>query len=524
MFKRLITSHTFRTRVALGVTIMLLVPFAIFFTANQLPFGRHSDVAGIVFGKDVPVQAFQDEQRWIRPRIEQQLGQQSGQLISILTTQQAWETFMLEEEAKRSGLRVDDQELAAFLRHLAAFQDHGVFRPERYHGYIQTAGLTPQTFETLIRRDLLVEKLVHSIEASVRVSDDEVTAASRQAHESLKASVIRFTPEPFIPDVSAAITDADLRARYEAQPDEVRVPEQLVMEYAGRSREAQRLAVRLEDEAVDEYYRDHPSEFANEDGTPQPLETVAAAIRDQLLDARARQQLTALTLDLEEDVAARRSFEEILNTRGLPRASAGPVAADQASTLTTPEPSLLREVAQLQEGRMSGVLEIDEGVYVARLVHRVPAHLPPFEEVRAKIRARLVQEHAQARARASADTLRAMLKDRQAAGIRFEEAVRIAGVTPTHATFTRTQPIDPIGSVPEVNTAAFALPLGEISMVLEVPSGFVIVRPEERIPADEASLATFTEAVREEIVKARRSKRLQEWLDEVRKRANLQRL
>ena len=72
MFKRLITSHTFRTRVALGVTIMLLVPFAIFFTANQLPFGRHSDVAGIVFGKDVPVQAFQDEQRWIRPRIEQE--------------------------------------------------------------------------------------------------------------------------------------------------------------------------------------------------------------------------------------------------------------------------------------------------------------------------------------------------------------------------------------------------------------------------------------------------------------------
>jgi len=36
MFKRIITSHKLRARVALIVTITLLIPFAVFFTANQL--------------------------------------------------------------------------------------------------------------------------------------------------------------------------------------------------------------------------------------------------------------------------------------------------------------------------------------------------------------------------------------------------------------------------------------------------------------------------------------------------------
>ena len=522
MFKRLITSHRFRARVALGVTITLLIPFAVFFTANQLPFGRRSDAAGTLFGKDVPWQTFQDEQRWIQPRIEQQLGQQSGQLVALLTTQWAWERLMLEEEAKRSRLRVDDRELATFLQHIPAFQDHGVFRPERYHSYLQTASLTPQAFETLIRRDLLAEKLVRSIETSVRVSDDEVKAEYRKTREAVTASLIRVTPEPFIPAVSAAVTDADLRARYDAQPDEVRVPEQLVMEYAGRSRETLRPAVHLEDGAVDDYYRDHPGEFVNEDGTPKPLEKVAATIRDRLIDARVRQQLTALALDMGDDLAARRSFEELVKTRALTRASAGPVAVDQASTLTPPAPALLREVAQLKEDQISGVLEIAEGVYVARLVHRIPQRLPPFEEVRAKIRERLVQEQAKTKARAAAEALRTTLKDKRAAGLRFEEAIRVAGVTPISATFTRTQSIDLIGAAPEVNTAAFNTPLGELTTVLEVPSGFVIVRPEERIPADEAGFAASKEAVREDAVKARQSARREQWLAEVRKRANLQ--
>jgi len=525
MFKRIITSHKLRARVALIVTITLLIPFAVFFTANQLPLrGRRADTAGFLFGKAVSWETFQDERRWVQRQAEQQLGDQSGQLVSLLTTQWTWEKLMLEEEAHRARLRVDDQELAAFLRNVPVFQDHGVFRPERYHAYLRTIGLTPQAFEPLLRRDLLVEKLVNSIKASVRVSDDDVKTANQQAHEALKASVILVTPEPFVSATDAAATDADVRARYDASPDEVRVPEQVVAEYAGRSREALREAVHLEEGAVDSYYRDHPGEFAKEDGTPKPLGEVEAAIRDQLIEGQVRRQLTALALDLDEDVAARRPFEEILKTRTLTQVSIGPIAVDQAATLPPPQPTLLRAAAELKEGEMSRVLETDEGVYVARLTLRIPQHLPPFDEVRDKVRERLAQERAKANARASADTLHATLKDRWAAGVRFEEAVLAAGVTPMSVAFTRTGPIGPIGRAPEVNTAAFNLPLGALTAVIEVPRGFVIVRPEERIPADEATLTKSHEAAREETLKARQAARVQEWLTAVRTRAKLQRV
>ena len=219
MFKRLITSHRFRARVALAVTITLLIPFAVFFTANQFPLNRRADTAGLLFGKPVSRQTFEDERRWVEQRLEQQIGERAEGLAPLVT-QWTWEKLMLEAEAKRLRLRVDDQELAIFLRQIPAFQDHGVFRPERYHEYLEATGLPPQAFETLVRRDLLVEKLVHSIETPEHVSDEEVLAACAK---------VPFVPAE--PD-ERILTDASFFARFKAS-----VREELL-----KTRRAERLA------------------------------------------------------------------------------------------------------------------------------------------------------------------------------------------------------------------------------------------------------------------------------------------
>ena len=79
-----------------------------------------------------------------------------------------------------------------------------------------------------------------------------------------------------------------------------------------------------------------------------------------------------------------------------------------------------------------------------------------------------------------------------------------------------------IGQVAALNEAAFSAAPGTLTEVVETPSGLVILRPEEMIPADETKLAEIEETFRQDTLTAKQGIRIQEWLVEVRERAQLE--
>ena len=477
------------------ILVALLVPsFILFFHATRQQFKEPGGTAGVIFGTRIPWDAFQEHRAWIRRQLESQLGSDiPPEILDPLLNQAVWDRLIVLEEAKRNRLRVDDLELAAFIHGIAGFQEQGRFLPERYHRYLRAIGMSPQQFEELLRDDLRIQKLTDSIRASVSVSDEEVKSAYAKAHEGLKASVILVETASFAPRADSVLSEADVRASYEARPEAVRVPEQLVMDYAGLTRAelASRAQVTEEDPGATEQ--------------------------------RVREQLTVLALDLTDDLDAKRPFEEIVAARALAVHSAGPFPAGDPWVSGGPEPAILQAAANLSVGELSRLIETDSGVYIARVTQRLPAHIPPFDEVKDTVRERLSRALAEEAARGSAQSLQAGLKAQQAAGVRFEEAVLAAGVRPIHpAPFTRTSPIDPIGAVPALNQAAFAAPLGELSEVVEIPSGFAVVYPEERVTPDESKFSEEQGALRHELLTRQETDRIQAWLTDLRARAKLQ--
>jgi len=104
-------------------------------------------------------------------------------------------------------------------------------------------------------------------------------------------------------------------------------------------------------------------------------------------------------------------------------------------------------------------------------------------------------------------------------------ALAAAGPVSLHAaTVTRTSPIDLVGPAPALNEAAFATPVGSVSELVEIPAGYALVRPEERLPVDFSGLAEAKGALREAVVKERQAARVNEWMAEVRARARLRNL
>ena len=523
MFKQLFKSAAVRRRTSWAIALVLILPFVLFFhaTRQSLPKGP-GGIAGVIFGKQVPWEAFEEQRLWLRRELEAQFGQIPSQVLESLLTQYTWDQLIMVQEAKRAGRRVEDRDVATLIQRTPAFQKNGLFVPELYYRFLSLSNMSPQAFEARLRNDLLVQQLLSSVRNSVVVSDDEVKATYLRDREALKASLIVMDPASFSDQASAALTDEEVRARYDADQERVRVPEQLAIEYAGVSRVELAARVQLTDAEVEAFYEQHREEFAREDGSPRPLTEVRELVRERLANERSRTQLTALALDAQEDVEAKRPFDEIVTARGLTRRTAGPFPATSSWVEDGPDPAVLRAVADLDPGEMSGVVETESGVYLARVTQRLPSRIPPFEEVRAQVRSSLLQERARVAAKAAAEALHAKLKAAQASGLRFEETLLTEGIHAAPVQFTRTQPIEPLGAVPAVNEAAFATALGGMSEVLETPRGFVLLHPEERIPADEPGFTEAKDRLRQELVSRRQAARLEEWIKDVRDRAKLQ--
>ena len=499
MFKKLIVSPAFRRRVSWIIAAVLILPFLLFFSSSNFSTGRRGQSAGTLFGKAVPLSAFEDLQQGLRRQWADRYPGLPPDFLESMLTRSVWDRLTLLAEGKRQRLPISDLDIAARIQRVPDFQDNGRFSHARYELILRGAGSSPQRFEQSMRDDLLIEQLLDRVKAAVSVSDEEVRAAYEQAHEQLAASVVFFDPSDFVEAADAAITEEEVRARYDAHPDEVRVPAQVVFDYAGVSFEE--LAAKTQ-----------PT--AEESGLTEEE-------RDASKTERVGKQLKTLALDLQEDLEDHKPFEDIVTSRALVRRSAGPLDPEAEPPSDGPNPVILRAVKDVPEGQLSDVIDSGNRVDLARVTRRIPVTTPPFEAVRSQVRHRLILERSRTLAKAAAESWRTHVTEQQAQGLRFEEVAAVDGRPVVSARFTRTQAIDPLGYQGDVNARAFATAPGQVTDVLETPRGFALLRPEERIPADRAGFDQEAPRIREETLTAKQSEQVEQWMSDLRTRAHL---
>jgi len=521
MFRKLIASPQYRRRVSWAIAVILLLPFAVF-GAYQAGPSRGEDRAGVIFGRSVSWDEFELQRRQVLNQWREELGE-AAEAMAPMVIQLTWDRLMLLEEAKRRRIRVDDREVADLIRRVPSFQEQGRFVPDRYHQFLAASGLNPQTFERLLRNDMLIERLVNGVKSKVTVTDEDVRDTYRRDHEQLRATLWMFDAEAFEAEAEAALTDEALRAHYDQHPDAFRVPERVTFEYAGAAREDLRAKLEMDEASLQAYYDTHAEEFLGDDGGVKPLADVREQVRDAVAREQLRKRLTALTIDLEDDLKAKRPFDEVVTARGLTRRAAGPVSLDDLWITDGPEPAVLHRAAELAAGEVSEVIETDNGVSVVRMLERVPARVPPFDEIREQVRTHTVGEESRRLAKERAEALYEHLERQQEAGVRVEEAVLMfAGPAPaSQVQFTREGPVGQLGTDPRINLEAFDAPLGEFTNVIETARGFAILRPEERLEADVSGFADAQGTLRTDTLNERQQERLSEWLAGIRSQAKL---
>lgn len=504
------SSNSFLMYIVFGA---LAVVFALSFGPGSSGFSTAggADYAAIVNGEVISAQEYQLAFRRRRDQITRQLGGSGFGLEQFLERlpQQVIEGMvsseLLKQEAQELGLVVSDEELAEYLAaNVFTSDEDEEVTPQVYRDWARsTFGMTVAEYEQQLKDDLVGDKVRKAIEANVAVSDDEVKAAYLLENNKAKVTFVRFgtpaageVPAPSEAEIDAVIANERqaLEERYNKDIFKYRNPER---------RKVRQILKEL----------------------PPDADDVAVA------------KLRAEIVSLKEQLEGGADFAAIAKAQSddaSSREAGGDIGFVKRGTLAR---ELETAIFAAQEGTVSEPVKTSRGWHLIEVTEIEASSNKPFDEViREVARAYLERQKAVAAARAEAEAFLAQLQG----GASFEELtiteeaqrekrdapetkdarVRVTSpwILKTQDSVPRVGTVD--GLVEEIFATDPASPL--IPRVVESNGTFFVMKLEERVTPDLAEFEERKEALRETEISKKRTRVVDDWLQNLRDNATIQ--
>jgi peptidyl-prolyl cis-trans isomerase D len=424
----------------------------------------------------------------LTPQVEKQLRLRQQALDALI------EQALLVEEARRQGVKVSEQELVDSIAKIPAFQEQGAFSKQLYVQVLAYQRLTPEIFEEMQRRQLLVQKVREKLQEGVAVTDADVAEEFRRQNEKASLAFVRLLPASF--EARVRVDETALKSFFEERREEFRLPESLALSYLVFDPASFEKEVTVADGELEKYYQRHLDRYE----IPEQVRAAHILIRSPQGAAEAqRQEKRALAEKVLQEAKAGKDFAALAR-----RYSEDPGSAAVGGDLGlfprgAMVPSFEEAAFALKPGEISGIVESPFGFHVLKAIEHIEAGVRPLVEVTVEVRAGLLAE--KARQLAFEKAMDAYQSNRKAGGL--EAAAKAAGL-PVRQTgfFGRQQPVNSLGEAPQVADAAFALQAGEMGRPVELPQGVVLFavreRRESRLPELNEVRAAAEQAFRQQ--------------------------
>ena len=370
------------------------------------------------------------------------------------------QSVLLDQEYKRRGIRVTDEEIVQAAQfspppqfmQSPELQTDGRFDIEKYQRFLKSATARQQglyfQLENYYRSEIPKAKLFEQVASEVFVTDDELWRTFRDQNDSAKVSFVKFDPAS-IPDSGLTVSDAEIRTYYDSHKKQLERPGRAVVSV---------LSI--------------PRVVTGAD---------SAAVRTRLLELRDEIEKGAKF----EDVAKRESSDTISGSQGgfLGRGARGRFveAFEKPAYALTP-------------GQLSDPVETQFGLHLIKVDEKKGDTLALRH-----ILLRFQQSDSSAsRTDRRADSL-ANIAASQDAPERFDSAAKVLKLTPAKGIAIEGEPLTVAGQyVPSVSAWAFSgVKAGATSELYDSDGGYVLARLDSLSAGGVLSLA----AARDEIVR-----------------------
>ncbi len=218
-----------------GIVGILIVPFAFFGIQSLQGSGGADPTVAEVGGVKITQSQFRNAYQQAYQELQQRLGEnfradelQQAQLRDNVMKGLV-QDLVLQQYTQRTGYRIDDAGVREYLEAMPYFQENGHFSADRYRNMLKSAGQSPEQFEARARQQLPIEQLRGAVLDSAFITPRESEAAWNLLHQQRVFSYVKFEPAKYLATV--AITDDQIKQRYEQKKDSFKAPERIKLAY-----------------------------------------------------------------------------------------------------------------------------------------------------------------------------------------------------------------------------------------------------------------------------------------------------
>jgi peptidyl-prolyl cis-trans isomerase D len=441
--------------------------------------------------------------RSLTPEMEKQMG------IKKLTIDGLIDNLLIRKEAKRMGLKVSKDELAAEIARVPAFQKNGAFDFNQYQQTLKVNRMTPQAFEDAQEEELLVQKARDKKKATATVSDQEVLEAFKKQNDKINLEYVSFSPA----DVKGGIklTDQELTSYLQEHQAEFKTPEQVSISYALVSPAQFASTLSVTPEEAQTYYQKNIDRYQGKGGILPFAEVKEKATADALKQKAAKETY-------EKAADAVNKFRGQADIAGAAAALGAKVEKTPLFTAQAPAPAvageteLISRAFALKQGELGGPVETAKGIYILKVNEKKPAAVPPLAEIRGAVEAKALQAKAAEVAKKKAEEA-------------LTELAKTGSKKETGSFgYSATGNIPGIGVSPELMEQAFTLNTANpvAKKPVKIGDRWYAVKLKARIEAPTTDLAKNSAAIKQSLLPKKQQEVLDAWLKELRAKAKIE--
>ena len=457
---------------------LIILSFVVFYGAGKM----HDDPTNLqvaqVNGETITQQEFAVAYGRAVDRYQQMLkGSLTPEMIKGLNLkgtllEELIQKKLILQEARRLGLTVPDDDLAAQLAQAPEFQVAGRFSKERYLQLLQANRILPAQFEEDQRDQLTIQRLYSVVLDSVHITDAEVRDRYRFDQEKLNLNYIKLPISDLVAQVK--LTEDDIQKYYERNKESLKEPLKIKLEYLSYPFDQSLSSIQVSDKETEDYYQAH-----REDKFHQHKEAKVRYISIPLTPGADANRKKAARERADDIVKAARSGKDFSQ---LAKAESGDPGDEKGGDLGWVEesqmpPPIAKAIFSLKKGAVSDPIETPAGFQIFKAEDLKDDKTQSLKEASAEITKMLKAEKAKREAAKAGD------RDREKA-LAGADLVKLAQDSGAKLTITdwlgSGATLPEIGDNQEFYKNAFALSAKETSPLVEGRNAYYMLRLKER--------------------------------------------
>ena len=479
-------------KVILGAIVIVFV----FWGVGSFRAQRGNRVA-LVNGDSITMEEYKEEYNNLIEQFRQRFGNRlNDEMIQMLQVEnQALNRLidqkLLLQEAVKLNFRVSDDELAAAIRKIKAFQTSGVFDKRIYRNSLNRYGLTPEQFEVNQKEFMLIEKLRSLLFGNIKVSDGEAMEWFKWENASVNIDYILFEPGRY-KDINPSAEEiktffVDHKESYKTEP-------MIKVRFLCFDPDNYRAKAIISDKKIQDYYEAHQEEFK----TDKTVEARHILIKvDEDAGGEAVEKAKNKALDILQMAREDKDFAELARqySECPSKDQGGHLGVFRKEAMVKP---FADKAFSMKAGEISLPVRTRFGWHIIKVEKINEGSIVSIDEAKKGIRKKLIDEEAKILAYEEAESVfDTIFEGDDLIKASNERNLKLQ----TTDFFTIKGPDKGIKNREKFASAAFNLSAMEISDILDFEDGYYILQVMEKNPGEIPELKDVKEKVRAALIK-----------------------